>query len=128
MLDKAWPIIEPWLEAAMQRGARLYEPDDVREACEHKEMLLWVAIDSDEIIGMTVTSLQKYPRMTIAAIKWGGGRLGRGREWLLPMVATLRQWAEHEGAEILMGGGRKGWLHGFGFRDAGVIFAIDVTQ
>lgn len=128
MLDKAWPLILPWLEAAMKRGVQLYDPSDVLDACRETRMVLWVAIEDGDLIGMTVTSVEKYPRKTLAIIKWGGGRLGKGREWLLPMVATLRQWAANCGATSLMGMGRRGWLRGFGFEEDSVTFTMDIAQ
>lgn len=126
-LDVVWPTVEPWLRRAMEHGPGLYEPEDVLEGCRKTEFLLWVAIENERVIGMTVTSLDKYPRRTVANIRWGGGETHEGRKWLHAMVRTLKAWGKHFGADLLGGSGRRGWLRGFGFREAGCLFEDDIT-
>jgi hypothetical protein len=124
----AWDTIEPWLEKAMEHGPRLYDPSDVREACEKKEMILWVAIDAERIIGMAITTLEKYPRMTLMVARWAGGERGKGREWLKAMIDELGKWGREWDAALLTGGGRAGWLSGFGFRQDGVLFSKELSH
>lgn len=123
-LDAVWPVVEPWLVKAMEHGGGLYAPEDVLEACRRTEFILWIALDveRDAIIGMTVTSLDVYPRKKVATIRWGGGNTGDGRRWLHDMVVVLKGWGKHFGADTLGGAGRRGWLRGYGFKERGCLF------
>jgi hypothetical protein len=126
-LDMVWPTVEPWLDAAMKHGPRLYGTADVLAACKEKSMILWVAIISERVIGMTVTSLETYPQMTILVARWAGGPKGQGRQWIKDMIDELKHWGRAWDASLLTGGGRRGWLSGFGFVESGVLFTMDLT-
>lgn len=121
-----WDTVLPWIERALEHGSGLYTPMDIFEAIQRTEFLLWVAIRDKKVIGMTVTSIDVYPRKKVATIRWGGGETHEGRDWLLPMVDELKRWGKHFGAEVLGGSGRRGWLRGFGFREAGCLFEQDI--
>jgi hypothetical protein len=125
-LDLVWPIVAPWLAKAMEHGPNLYSTDDVLDCCRKAEFILWVAILEERPIGMAITSLDTYPQSTIASIRWAGGEDGMGREWLKQIVVVLKAWGKHFGAKYLAGMGRKGWLRGYGFRDGGVVFEMDI--
>jgi hypothetical protein len=112
----------------MRYGPKLYDTADVLAACERKEMILWVAIVNERVIGMTVTSLETYPQMTIMVARWAGGPKGQGRQWIRDMIEELKKWGREWGARLMTGGGRKGWLSGFGFKEHGVLFEMDLTQ
>lgn len=121
-----WETVEPWLKRAMEHGPGLYDTGDVVDAIAKAEFILWVAIRGDKVIGMTVTSLDVYPQKKIANIRWGGGEVHAGRDWLTRMVETLKIWGKQYGATTLGGSGRRGWLRGYGFREAGCLFEQDI--
>lgn len=125
----AWPIVEPWLEKAMSYGPKLYTTESIRLKCLDKEMILWGGIDvkTVELVGMSITSLQEYPLALVADIHWTGGKPGRGDEYLALMLEVIKQWAIKNGATKMGGGGRRGWIKKFGFREAGVMFEMDLA-
>ena len=125
-IDLIWPIILPWLERSMEHGPKLYTTDDVLDLCKTNMSTLWIAIENDKPIGMTITGIEVYPQMQITSIRWAGGDLGAGRFWLHKMLEVLKGWAKHNGSSLLAGQGRKGWLRGYGFRDGGVTFEVDI--
>lgn len=122
-----WDRIVPWLEKAMEHGDRLYAPEDVLKSISEQHFILWVAVKGNDVIGMAITSLDAYPQMTIATIRWAGGDPHVGKFWLHEMIEELKRWGRHFGASKLAGAGRKGWLRGnYGFRESGVLFQQDV--
>lgn len=120
-VDLCWPTVEPWLDKAIGGALRLYDTGDVRLGISEERMALWVAIVDEKVIGFAVTSVEKYPRMTLMVVRWCGGEIGRGREWLGAMVAELEKWAREWGCAELTGGGRPGWLRNLGFEEHGVM-------
>ena len=126
-LDMIWPAVEPWLLRAMEHGPPLFTTADVLEHCRRGDFVLWIAIQDESPIGMAITSLDVFPQATIASVRWAGGEEGKGRDWLNRMLLVLKAWGKHFGAKFLAGMGRKGWLRGYGFRDGGVIFEMDIS-
>lgn len=117
-----WPIVEPWLAAALTYGPPFYNTDDIKAKVESKDMICWLAIVGPEIIGFTITSIMQYPRALVCDIHWTGGAKHRGRQWLRGMLDVIEAWAKDAGCTYSGGGGRKGWIDVFGFKDMGVIF------
>lgn len=117
-----WDTVEPWLLRAMEYGDGLYAVEDVLQAIQRQDFILWVAVADNDVVGMAICSIDAYPRKTLATVRWAGGRTNADKDWMRPMIATLKGWGRHFGASMLVGAGRKGWLRGFGFREVGVLF------
>jgi hypothetical protein len=125
-LPVVWPIISPWLERALKYGPDLYGVDDIRAMVQSTSMVLWLAIDANEIIGFSITSIVKYPRCTVADIHWTGGATHKGKFWMDEMLRVLKAWARHSGCQKLGGGGRRGWIEKYGFKEHGVMFEMEL--
>jgi|694.fasta_scaffold37394_6 hypothetical protein len=127
-LDVAWPIVEPWLANALTYGPKLYETRDIYGYIAKKEMILWIAIQSSRIVGMSITSVHQFPQAMVADIHWTGGDKHKSEVWLDRMMNTLKKWAKHCGADVLAGGGRRGWIKKYGFRETGVNFEMELKD
>lgn len=127
-LEVVWPIVEPWLAKALKYGPDLYGTEDVKELVANQSMLLWLAIDEKEIIGFCIVSIVKYPRALIGDIHWSGGAVHKGRYWLDEMFEVLKAWAKHSGCTKLGGGGRRGWIEKYGFKEHGVMFELELKD
>lgn len=123
-----WDQVSPWLEKALEHGDGLYSSSDILEHIMSQAFILWVAVKDEEIVGMSIASIDVYPQKTVASVRWTGGKPHAGRDWLLPMVDELKRWGKHFGASLLVGGGRKGWLRGpYGFKQSQIIFEQDIA-
>jgi hypothetical protein len=127
-LDIAWPIVEPWVANALAYGPKLYVPRDIYEYIAKKEMILWIAIQNSRIIGMSITSVHQFPQAKVADIHWTGGDKHKSDVWLDRMMDTLKKWAKHCGADLLAGGGRRGWIKKYGFRETSVNFEMELRD
>lgn len=125
-LPVVWPIIEPWLKSALTYGPDLYGTDDIRKLVEDQRMILWLAIDENEIIGFCIVSIVQYPRCVVGDIHWTGGAHHKGRKWLHEMFEVLKAWGRASGCTKLGGGGRRGWIEKFGFKEHGVMFELEL--
>lgn len=125
-LEVVWPVIEPWLERALKFGPDLYASGDIKALVANQMMILWIAIDEKEIIGFCIVSVVKYPRCTVGDIHWTGGAVHKGKAWLDEMFEVLKAWAKHSGCQKLGGGGRRGWIEKYGFKEHGVMFELDL--
>lgn len=125
-LPVVWPVIEPWLIKALGYGPDFFGPDDVKALVADKTMILWLAIDENEIIGFCITSIVQYPRARVGDIHWTGGAQHKGRKWLDEMMDVLKIWARHSGCTKLGGGGRRGWINKYGFKEHGVLFEMEL--
>lgn len=127
-LDTAWVIVEPWVANALKYGPKLYTTDDVYDYVQRKEMILWVAIQDSRIIGMCITSVHQFPQARVADIHWTGGDIHKSDVWLDTMMNTLKAWAKFCGADFLSGGGRRGWIKKYGFKEEGVLFSMELKD
>lgn len=127
-IDVAWPIVEPWVANALKYGPKLYLTEDVYGYLEKQEMILWVAIQSSRVIGMAITSVHQYPRALVADIHWTGGDVNRSEAWMNPMMEVIKGWAKHCKADLLAGGGRRGWIKKYGFKETGVMFEMELND
>lgn len=121
-----WPIIEPWLEQALTYGPRLFDTQDVKHKVADKDMICWLALIENEIVGFSITSIVQYPKARVCDIHWTGGAKHRGREWLVGMLEVIKSWGKQSGCNLVGGGGREGWLEVFGFKKHGVLFVMEI--
>lgn len=93
-----------------------------------KRMILWAAIDDGRIIGFAITSMTDYPRAKVADIHWTGGEINASEAWMNEMLRVLKGWAMHYGATKLGGGGRRGWIKKYGFKEVGCMFEMELAK
>lgn len=121
-----WPKIEPWLANALTYGPPLFLPEDIKEKLKSKDFICWLAIIENEIIGFSIVSIVQYPRARVCDIHWTGGVKHLGRAWLKGMLQVIESWAKSSGCTHSAGGGRRGWIEVFGFKEHGVMFIKDL--
>ena len=127
-LDGAWLSVQPWLAAAMKEPPTLYSERDVFESCERKDMILWLAMTSSEVVGMAITEVISFPRGVVCEIKWSGGKDARRGEWLPLILKTIEGYARHFSINWLGGYDHNGRLRELGFEDGGAVVRKHITQ
>lgn len=125
-LDYVWPIVVPWLERALVYGPDLFTTDAIREQIKVQNKILWLSIEEAEILGFCIVSLQDYPKARVCEIHWTGGATHKGKLWMKAMLEMLKAWSKHNGCSKLGGGGRRGWLEVFGFKEHGIMFEMEI--
>jgi len=125
-LERVWPVIEPWLARALTFGPDLWTTEFIGQQLQNKERILWLATTETEILGFCITTLTTFPKGMVLEINWTGGATHKGRYWMHQMFDVLKAWGLHCGANKLGGGGRRGWLEMFGFKEHGVMFVLEI--
>jgi len=126
-LDLAWPTVEPWIQEALKYGPQLYTTDSIKKLLIEKKMFLWVAItDGKDIIGTGITSISDYPLARVLDIHWIGSPKGKGVLWLRQFFKIMKEWAKQNDCTKLGGGGRRGWVKMFGFKEVGVMIEYNL--
>jgi hypothetical protein len=116
-LARCWPIIEPILKRATDRG-KAYEPIDILHGVMTGRMSLILVREGGRIVAVAVTEVRDLPRCRVLEIPFVAGTgLKRWHEQLLEVIDTQ---AETAGCSDIMGFLRRGWVK-FGFEFDGVI-------
>ena len=102
-IEQVWPVIEGWVEDAMQYTDLLIA-EDVLEAIKDSRMQCLVV--GDPIVGVVVTEIAEYPRKKVLRVVALGGN--QFDLWVGEMNDVLCKWAAEIGAK-LESTGRKGW-------------------
>jgi hypothetical protein len=116
-IARCWPIIEPILKRATDRG-KGYEPIDVLHLVMTGRMSLILVREGRRIIAVAATEVRQLPRCRLLDVTFCAGN-GLKR-WIEQLIEVLDAQAETAGCSDIMVGGRKGWLK-FGFELDGVI-------
>lgn len=104
--EKAWPLIEPWVLAALDEAQANVEPDAIRVALAVGAMQLWLAWDEGRAHGCCVTELYGSAKgKTCGLVIVAGMDFKRWR----PLIADIKEWARREGCVRLEAAGRDGW-------------------
>ena len=116
-IARCWPIIEPILKRATDRGAG-YEPIDILSLVMLGRMSLILVRDGGRIVATAVTEVRQLPRCRMLEVPFVAGT-GLKR-WHTQLLEVLDAQAEAAGCSDIMGFLRKGGLK-FGFEFDGVI-------
>lgn len=126
--EKWWPVLEPMFLRVTALTNGCYEPEDVRAEIRSGHQKLWVAWDKtrNEINAVMTTSLFRYPRRTAVRVNYVSG--GRMKAWIDEFVEEVEKYARSEGATLLEGSFREGWIRMWpGAKEHGVGIVKDLT-
>jgi hypothetical protein len=116
-IARAWPIIEPILKRATDRGTA-FEPIDILVAVMLGRMSLILVRDGGRIVATAVTEVRQFPRSRVLEVPFiAGTGLNRWHEQLLEVIDAQAETAQ---CSDIMGFMRKGWIK-YGFELDGVI-------
>tara|TARA_R100000781_G_C4048762_1_gene116718 strand:+ start:21 stop:557 length:537 start_codon:yes stop_codon:yes gene_type:complete len=106
-LNVIWDMVEPYLEAVIEKSQGEAVLEDYYEHISTGDMQLWVAIESSEILACMVTQIAPYPsKRVLRIISLGGMQMDSWIEFL----PDVEHWAMGMGCSSLELWGRKGWL------------------
>lgn len=94
----------PWLQDALDRDAGTHALEDVWDLIERGIAQLWPTPN-----GVMVTTVEAYPKAKALRGWLAGGNLDDIRK----SEPVIRAWAEREGCDLVLIGGRRGWLKAF---------------
>lgn len=99
----------PWLQDALDRDAGTHDLDDVWDLIACGSAQLWPTPN-----GVMVTIIEPYPKATALRGWLAGGNLDDIRK----SEPVIRDWAKGAGCDLVVIGGRRGWLRAFeGYRE-----------
>jgi hypothetical protein len=127
-VEGLWPRIFSHLSKAAEYTFGRYEPEDILETLVSGQADLWIAMDGDEIIGITVTRFWQYPRKKCLDMVFIGG--DEGFSWKDPMLNMLQRWAYDNECEVIESSGRPGFSRVFrddGYKLLWQVYEIPVT-
>lgn len=105
-IDAVWPLIEPFLQEALEYGNGRWASRDFQGFCRDDVMQLWLILDNGAVTAMAITELINYPQKKICRIVVCGGRnVGR---WLNER-RHIDEWARQNGCQAMELIGREGW-------------------
>lgn len=105
----AWISIEfdrvaPFLQGALDRDLGTHSLEDVRDLLLTGPVQLWTTPNA-----AMVTVVETYPRKKMLRGWLSGGKL----EEIVEQEPKIRAWAERQGCDLIVIGGRAGWLRAF---------------
>lgn len=106
LTPKAWPLIENWVSAALEKSKADCTAKDVREQLADRRMQLWLAWEGDRAKGCCVTELVNTARGRICNLVAVGGI--DFAEWRA-LIEDIKAWARANGCVCLEASGRAGW-------------------
>jgi hypothetical protein len=116
-LARCWPIIEPILKRATDRG-KAYEPIDVLHGVMMGHMSLILVREGGRIVATAVTEVRQLPRCRVLDVIFCAGT-GLKR-WIDQLLGVIDAHAATAGCSDVMVYGRRGWVK-FGFEPDGFI-------
>lgn len=118
MVERFWPLAEPYVKRALDRTSGEYTPDDLKSMCKDRIVQLWLVTEGERAIGAVTTEIVVYPRRKHCRVITLAGT--KAPEWsgtLLDII--LPEWARKEGCVAIEAFVRKGYvgvLAGYGFK------------
>ena len=112
MLDEYWPVIEPYIIKASERGGSDLTIDEIKEACRH-DYRAGILEQDGKVVGGIVFQIYAE-RLHIVSL---AGELRAG--WCNEMEEDIDLLAAELGRSIISLSGRPGWerkLRQFGYR------------
>jgi hypothetical protein len=108
--ELAWALenfdrCKDWIQAGLDRDAMgLYDLDGVRAMVERGDAQIWPTEN-----GCMITTIETYPKAKVLRGWLAGGNL----EEIQKSEPNIAKWAKHQGCDLVMISGRRGWLKAF---------------
>ena len=121
-----WPLVEEYLNTALEYSLGEYGIDDIKNACISKNMQLWVKIGK-QAKGAFVTKIAKYPQKNLLVVILLGG--DEFQEWRDEADALLNAFGKQNNCEYVELFGRKGWgkmLKDIDYKEVTRLFAKEI--
>ena len=121
-----WPLVEEYLNTALEYSLGEYGIDDIKNACISKNMQLWVKIGK-QAKGAFVTKIAKYPQKNLLIVILLGG--DEFQEWRDEADALLNAFGKQNNCEYVELFGRKGWgkmLKDIDYKEVTRLFAKEI--
>jgi hypothetical protein len=121
-----WPLVEEYLNTALEYSLGEYSITDIKNACISKNMQLWVKLEK-EIKGAFVTKIAKYPQKNLLIVILLGGN--EFQEWRDEADALLNAFGKENNCEYVELFGRKGWgkmLKDIDYKEVTRLFAKEI--
>jgi len=121
-----WPLVEEYLNTALEYSLGEYSIDDIKNACISKNMQLWVKIGK-QAKGAFVTKIAKYPQKNLLIVILLGG--DEFQEWRDEADALLNAFGKQNNCEYVELFGRKGWgkmLKDIDYKEVTRLFAKEI--
>lgn len=129
LVEGLWPRIFPHLSRAAEYTFGRYEPEDIIDFVLSGEAHLWVVLDEDDIVGVTITRFWQYPRKKCLDLVFLSG--DDGFSWKDDMLTMLQHWARDNGCDAIEASGRLGLARAFrddGYRVLWQVFELPVAE
>ncbi len=121
-----WPLVEEYLNTALEYSLGEYSITDIKNACISKNMQLWVKIGK-KAKGAFVTKIAKYPQKNLLIVILLGG--DEFQEWRDEADALLNAFGKQHNCEYVELFGRKGWgkiLKDINYEEVTRLFAKEI--
>ncbi len=121
-----WPLVEEYLNTALEYSLGEYSITDIKNACISKNMQLWVKLGK-ETKGAFVTKIAKYPQKNLLIVILLGGN--EFQEWRDEADALLNAFGKENNCEYVELFGRKGWgkmLKDIDYKEVTRLFAKEI--
>lgn len=121
-----WPLVEEYLNTALEYSLGEYSITDIKNACISKNMQLWVKIGK-QAKGAFVTKIAKYPQKNLLIVILLGG--DEFQEWRDEADALLNAFGKQNNCEYVELFGRKGWgkmLKDIDYKEVTRLFAKEI--
>ena len=123
-----WPLVEEYLNTALEYSLGEYSIDDIKNACISKNMQLWVKVGK-QAKGAFVTKIAKYPQKNLLIVILLGG--DEFQEWRDEADALLNAFGKENNCEYVELFGRKGWgkmLKDINYKEQTRLFAKEINN
>jgi len=107
LLVDAWPMVKPYLEAALEHADGKYDLSVIFEQIQRENYKLWVVYNESQVIGCFVTELVQYPCAKILDIPFLSCE--NFDTDIAPHLDAVKQWARDHNAVSIEFFGRAGW-------------------
>ena len=127
LVEGLWSRMFPYLNRAAEYTFGRYEPEDIFILVSTGQAHLWIVIDDEDVIGITVTRFWEYPRKKCLDMVFLAG--DEGFSWKDQMLDILQRWAYDNGCDVIEASGRQGLARAFrddGYRVLWQVFELPV--
>jgi len=125
-LDRVWPHLVRFVEAAARENAHLVGADVYRAKIAARDMQLWAIRTDNRTVGAVVTEVYDTAAGLTCGLPIVSGENMAG--WL-NLLSVVAQWARENGCKRLEGNGRAGWervLKRHGWRAISTTVALEL--
>ena len=127
-IDGWWPLVQEYLNAALEYGLGEYSIEDIKKSCKSKNMQLWVNFNKEGVQGAFITKVSVYPQKNILCVLLLGGN--EFMKWRDEADALLNAFGKEKNCEYVELFGRKGWgkvLKDINYKEQTRLFAKEIT-